>query len=83
MFRRRLYCIGGSHAQRDLFFRMLVSSAMKCGRFRLARALLAERNALNPNSVWGWKRAAEALDGLGEAEAAHRARAQAADLLAA
>lgn len=81
--RRRVYCIGGSHAQRDLFFRMLVSSALKCGRFRFARALLAERNALNPNSVWGWKRTAEALDGLGEGDAATNARGQAAALLAA
>ena len=63
--RRQVVRVGGSHAQRDLFSRLLVSAALRCGRFRLARALLAERNALNPNSAWGRMRMAEALDGLG------------------
>lgn len=81
--RRRVYSIGGSHAQRDMFFRMLVSSALKSGAYRLARALTAERDALQPNSVWGLRRAAEALDGLGEADAASAARDRAGELLAA
>ena len=75
--------IGGSHAQRDLFFRLLLAAALKAGRFKLARALAAERNARNPNSVWGWKREAAALDGLGETAMAEAARRRAADLLAA
>ena len=68
--RRQVIRVGGSHAQRDLFFRLLVSAALRCGRFRLARALLAERNALNPNPAWGRMRMAEARDGLGR-NAAH------------
>jgi tetratricopeptide (TPR) repeat protein len=81
--RREVYRIGGSHAQRDLFFRLLLAAALKAGRFRLARALAAERNARNPSSVWGWKREAEALDGLGETAMSAAARKRAADLLAA
>jgi len=81
--RRAVYRIGGSHAQRDLFFRLLVAAALRSGRHRLARALTAERNALNPSSIWGCRREAEALDGLGETAAADQARRRAAALLAA
>jgi hypothetical protein len=81
--RREVYRIGGSHAQRDLFFRLLVAAALRSKRYRLARALTAERNALNPSSVWGVKREAEALAGLGETAAAEAARRRAAALLAA
>ena len=81
--RRNLWQMGGSHAQRDLFFRLLLAAALKAGRFRLARALAAERNARNPNSVWCWKREAAALDGLGETAMADAARKRAAALLAA
>lgn len=42
--------IGGSHAQRDLFNQTLIVAAIKAGRSKLARALLAERQALKPNS---------------------------------
>ncbi|MBT5808855.1 MAG: hypothetical protein HOI19_00695 [Rhodospirillaceae bacterium] len=73
--------IGGSHAQRDLFQRLLISAALKAGDFRFARALLAERTALNPNGVWGWKRTANALDGLGASDDAVRARAIASSIL--
>lgn len=44
--------IGGSHAQRDLFDRMLVSAALAAGRNRLARALLSERIEARPNDAW-------------------------------
>ena len=81
--RRQIYRIGGSHAQRDLFFRLLVVSALHTRQFRLARALLAERNALNPNSVWGLKRVAVALEGLGDSAEAAKARQRADKLLAA
>jgi Flp pilus assembly protein TadD len=74
--------IGGSNAQRDLFQRLLISSALKAGEFRYARALLSERTTLNPNGVWGWNRTAESLDGLGEREEAARARQAANQLLA-
>jgi tetratricopeptide (TPR) repeat protein len=81
--RRLVYRIGGSHAQRDLFFRLLVAAALRAERYRLAHALVAERNALNPRSAWGWKRAAAALEGLGETAEAADARRRAAELLAA
>ena len=80
--RREIHRIGGSHAQRDLFFRLLVAAALRSGRYKLARALTAERNARNPGSVWGWKRAAAAMDGLGETAGAEAARQRAAALLA-
>jgi tetratricopeptide (TPR) repeat protein len=81
--RRAVVRVGGSHAQRDLFFRLLVAAALRSGRYRLARALTAERNALNPGSAWGLKREAEALAGLGETAAAETARRRAATVIAA
>jgi hypothetical protein len=80
--RRDVYRVGGSHAQRDLFFRLLVAAALRAERYKLARALTAERNARNPGSAWGWKRAADAMDGLGEAAGAAAARQRAQALLA-
>jgi len=75
--RREIYRIGGSHAQRDLFLRILVASALKAGEHRFARAVLAERLALNPNSAWAWERTAAALDGMGDRDGAAAARAHA------
>jgi tetratricopeptide (TPR) repeat protein len=75
--------IGGSHAQRDVFARLLIRAALKAGKAKLARALLAERAARNPNSAWTWKRSAEALEALGDAAGAGAARKRAAELLAA
>ena len=40
--------IGGSHAQRDIVTLTLIAAAERSGRWRLARALLAERAALRP-----------------------------------
>jgi hypothetical protein len=81
--RRGIYRIGGSHAQRDLFVRMLVSSALKAGEHRFARAVLAERSALNPESAWAWSRTADALEGLGDTAGAADAKDRAAAALAA
>jgi tetratricopeptide (TPR) repeat protein len=75
--------IGGSHAQRDVFARLLIRAALKAGKAKLARALLAERAARNPNSAWTWKRSAEAAAALGDAAAAAAARERAARVLAA
>jgi tetratricopeptide (TPR) repeat protein len=75
--------IGGSHAQRDLFAELLVEAALKAGRFPLARALLAERSALQPNNAPVWKAYARALDGVGDAAGASAARDRAAEILAA
>ena len=40
--------IGGSHAQRDIVAQTLIAAAERSGRWRLARALLAERAAVRP-----------------------------------
>jgi hypothetical protein len=40
--RRDLHQIGGSHAQRDIFFQMLVDAAMRAGRRTEARILLED-----------------------------------------
>jgi tetratricopeptide (TPR) repeat protein len=83
LFRGDVRLIGGSHAQRDVFARLLILAALKAGKAKLARALLAERAARNPNSAWTWKRSAEALAALGHTADAADARARAARTLAA
>jgi tetratricopeptide (TPR) repeat protein len=75
--------IGGSHAQRDLFARMLIESAIRARRLPLARALLAERTAQKPNSRWSWTRFAEVAEALGDADLATRSRTRAAACVAA
>lgn len=70
--------IGGSHAQRDLFARMLIESAIRADRLPLARALLAERTAQKPNSRWSWGRFADVATALGDDDAAERMRLRAA-----
>ena len=75
--------IGGSHAQRDLYAEMLIEAALKCGRYDLARALLAERSALQPGNPQAWRRFAQALEGAGDVAAAQSARDKAEALLAA
>ena len=77
-----IWCMGGSHAQRDLFEEMLVSAAVQA-RPHLARALLAERTAAKPASAWSWRQYAAALRAEGRAEAADAAEKQAEALLAA
>ena len=69
--------LGASHAQRDVFAQMLNEAALRGGRFRLARGLLAERVELRPNSADSWSKYADALAGCGEAEASAAARARA------
>jgi hypothetical protein len=83
LYRRRAEIgrIGGSHAQRDVFARLLIEAALKAGRAKLARALLAERAARNPNSAWTWKRSAVALEALGDRAGAEDARTRARLLL--
>ncbi len=77
--RRDTACLGGSHAQRDIFNQFLIEAALAARDFKLARALLAERIALKPNSAGTWRKYGEALQVLGErdfaAEAARHADA--------
>ena len=67
--RRDTVCLGGSHAQRDIFNQFLIEAALAARDFKLARALLAERAALKPNSAGTWRKHAEALEGLGAFDA--------------
>jgi tetratricopeptide (TPR) repeat protein len=57
--------IGGSNAQRDLFNQTLIAAAIGAERLPLARALLAERVALKPNSRTARKLYDEVLAKLG------------------
>ncbi|HET6518400.1 MAG TPA: tetratricopeptide repeat protein, partial [Geminicoccaceae bacterium] len=75
--------VGGSHAQRDVFGRMLVEAALRAGRFDVARGVLADRLVARPASRWGWERYARALAGAGDAAGATGAEARAARLRAA
>jgi tetratricopeptide (TPR) repeat protein len=75
--RRSLHTFGGSHAQRDALQRTLLESALRSGRYELARALSSERLAVRDTSVYGWTQRARALRGLddlaGAADAEQRA----------
>jgi tetratricopeptide (TPR) repeat protein len=44
--------IGGSHAQRDLFAKLLIDSALRSSHVDVARELLRERLAVRPNNGW-------------------------------
>jgi hypothetical protein len=50
--REGFHRIGGSHAQRDLFAKLLIDSAVRAGRAGVARALLRERMAVRPRNRW-------------------------------
>ncbi|MDW3207048.1 MAG: tetratricopeptide repeat protein [Alphaproteobacteria bacterium] len=50
--RPHLHRIGGSHAQRDLFERMLIVNAIRSERIALSRALLSERRENRPEDDW-------------------------------
>jgi tetratricopeptide (TPR) repeat protein len=69
--------LGGSHAQRDLFARLLIEAAIRAGRLTLARALLAERTAQKPGSRWTWQRYAGVAEALGDRDEATRLGARA------
>ena len=66
--------LGGSQAQRDLFWMMLSDAAAKGSDPRLAMALFAERTALKPHSAWGWEHYADSLVAVGQGDRAEAAR---------
>jgi predicted Zn-dependent protease len=72
--RDKIWRIGGSHAQRDLFEEMLIDSALRAGEVGTARSLLDERLTRRPRNAWGWRHLALALDQLGDQPAAAAAR---------
>ncbi len=54
--RYRVRAIGGSNTQRDLFFQLLVDSAIRSDHFTLAQALLSEYLARRPRNGWALRR---------------------------
>ena len=80
--RNDLFRIGGSHVQRDIFVQTLLQAALRSDRAAVARALLAERVALKPNSGISRKLYARALEDGGDATAAAAARNRAQTALA-
>ncbi len=73
--------VGGSHAQKDVFHRTLVAAAMKSGQLAVARALMSERTADRPSSIWNWRTYARVLATLGDEAGAVNAWRKARDLL--
>lgn len=57
--RASIHRIGGSHAQRDFFMKLLIDAAMKAGRVDVARTLLHERLAARPRNAWAQAMAAQ------------------------
>lgn len=80
--RRSLHRFGGSHAQRDVLQRTILESALRAGRYELARTLTAERLGARDTSVYGWTQRARALRGLGRADDAEVATTNASSLQA-
>lgn len=78
-----LACIGGSHAQRDIFNQVLIEAAIRSNRLTLARSLLSERLAERPNSRGNWLKYAETVGALGDTDRAAAARDRADTVLAA
>jgi tetratricopeptide (TPR) repeat protein len=76
--RRTLNHFGGSHAQRDALHRTLLESALRSGKYELARALTSERLGVRESSVYGWSQRARALHGLSDDAAAEVAEQRAA-----
>ncbi len=72
--RTQAHRFGGSHAQRDFIHLTLVEAALRAGKVRLARALIAERTQLKPASPFNWQLAARACDSSGQASEAAKAR---------
>lgn len=81
--RYALQPVGGSHAQRDVFALLLIEAAIRAKRPALARALLAERLALKPNSGVTWDSYGDLLATLGDSAGATQAKQKAAAIRAA
>ena len=75
--------LGGSWAQRDVWVRMLIDSAVKDNQIGISRVLLAERIAAQPRSGPTWHLYADTLEKAGDIRAAIAARSEADRLLVA
>ena len=73
--------LGGSHAQRDIFWMMLNEAASKASDPKLALSLFAERTARKPHSAWGWEHYADCLGAVGQGSRAETARETARGLV--
>ena len=74
--------LGGSWAQRDVWVRMLIDSAIKSGRTKVAIGLLAERLAAQPSSGPSWQLYSKELGKVGATLEAEKARLEGEGLLA-
>ena len=74
--------LGGSCAQRDVWVRMLIDSAIKSGRTKVAISLLAERLAAQPSSGPSWRLYSKELVKVGATLEAEKARLKGEGLLA-
>lgn len=64
--RKEFQCIGGSHAQRDVFEIYLLEAAIRKNDLRLALSLLEERTSSRKNSVSTWRKYSEVCERLGD-----------------
>lgn len=69
-------CLGGSHAQRDVFAIYLIDAAIKSDNLVLAKALLTERVTRHPNSYSSWKSYSEVCKRIGDNRTARYAKHQ-------
>lgn len=74
--RYAMRCLGGSWAQRDVWVRMFIDSAIKTNQENFAAGLLAERLASQPSSGPTWLLYADELEKIGNSSAAGNARSQ-------
>ena len=64
-----------------MFDRTLVSAALKAGHLGLARAIMSERSADRPTSIWNWRIYARILAALDDEQRAVAAWRKARDLM--
>ncbi len=69
--------LGASNAQRDVIGVMLGVAALKAKEYSLARSVFGQRLEDKPSNQMTWLFYADAAEGCGDTEAAHRARAMA------
>lgn len=81
--RGKVRMLGGSHAQRDFFDRLLVRAALSAKRLTEARHVLSERLQNRPQARWNWSRLAELEASESNDAAAEEAKARADALMAA
>ena len=74
--------LGGRWAQRDVWVRMLIDSAIKSGKTKMAIGLLAERLAIQSSSGPTWLLYASELEKIGANEQSLKALLKSKEFLA-